>query len=469
MNTPSGIVLTAAAGINSYGSFYSGLTRDDAAGLRYLMTSNNINTESVDATSILFTISTNFTQQQFPPANTGGTNGVFLYFFDGTFGYGNYGWLVATSQTNSPAALQALYPGLQIASSTNYFVTATNWVFTQYFTNATGIGSAYPPPLTLVTVSNAQQFQLEKFVTTFANVFTNHVSPTTTYQQQTITTAPLVGAPYPPPLVTTVTTKKIVQNIPSGDFFVLSPFYTNFCPLDIIRVGQINVQAVTNFLTSTLTNIVTTTNSTTFNASLIQINYFTNYTFIVNPVTCTQSPPPTALYEGIQKIQLVPSTFDSILGQTFTPITNNYSLITVANSQSSVQRFQRIVTQPDFTFTASDMATGPGSAQPNPNVAEFFRNVTFDQANAYPGLAGPGTVTTPTTIGFNKSGPVYYNGTLNFDDVMDGSPFFRVSPGVVQRIHFIRFTLSGDPSTVPLMPRLSIPTARASRIWQIRC
>jgi hypothetical protein len=62
-------------------------------------------------------------------------------------------------------------------------------------------------------------------------------------------------------------------------------------------------------------------------------------------------------------------------------------------------------------------------------VYQFSRNVTFDQANAYPGLAGPGTITTPTTISFNKSGPVYYNGTATTLDVLNGTPFFTETPG----------------------------------------
>jgi hypothetical protein len=125
---------------------------------------------------------------------------------------------------------------------------------------------------------------------------------------------------------------------------------------------------------------------------------------------------------------LVKSTYDSLLSQTFQPITNNYSLVTVTNSQAVVQHFQRIVTTPDFLFSAEDITTGPGSA-PNPVVYRFDRNVNFDQANAYTGLAGPGTITTPSVINFNKSGPVYYNGTAFLTDVLNGTPFFTELAG----------------------------------------
>src|SRR5208282_5570769 len=35
-------------------------------------------------------------------------------------------------------------------------------------------------------------------------------------------------------------------------------------------------------------------------------------------------------------------------------------------------------------------------------------------------------ITTPTTISFNKVGPVYYN---SYGDVLDGSPYFNENPG----------------------------------------
>jgi hypothetical protein len=420
----------ACMAIASYGAFYSGLTRDDVAGLRYMLSTNNINTESPDASSLLFTITTNFTEALLPATNVvTSTNGL-IYYFDGTVGYGNYGWLVAQSVTNSPAALQALYPGIIITSSTNYYVLATNWVYTQYYTNT--VGSQYPTPPTLVTVSNAQVYLLEKFVNTFGNVitnwFANQVSPKTVSKQQIISVQPAVGAQYPAPPVTNITTRTIIENTPSGYFFVFTPFYTNYCLPDIVRVGLTNVVAITNTLTGASTNITTITNTSVYYSTLIQIDYFTNYTFIINPVTCTNGPAPPALYQGIEKIQFVYAPFDSFFGQTYTPITNNYSLVEVADSQAVAQKFQRIVTQPDFDFTAYDLVSGP-STSPNPQEGAFDRNVNFDQANAYSGLAGPGTVTVPTTIGFNKAGPVYYNGTLGANDVMDGTPFFTETPG----------------------------------------
>src|SRR5665213_870018 len=117
------------------GEYYTGLTRDDVAGLRYMLQTNNVNWETVAPDSLLFTVTTNFsTEQLFPSGATViGTNGGF-YFFDGTFGYGDLRALLATSTTNNPATLQALYPGPVIASATNYFVIASNATVTTSFT-----------------------------------------------------------------------------------------------------------------------------------------------------------------------------------------------------------------------------------------------------------------------------------------------------------------------------------------------
>lgn len=422
-------VASFISGAIYWGDFYTGLTRDDMAGLRYLLHTNNVNWETPDAASLAFTISTNLPLQQLLPNGTGtnntGTNGNF-YYYDGNIGYGDYGALVASSITNSPAVLQALYPGLVIASSTNYFVLATNWTFTQYFTNA-GYGQPYPPVLTLVTVSNAHPYLLEKFVTKFANVFPDpghkgNYSPNTTVKRQTISVVPNTGAPYGSPPLTNITTQTITYTgVPSGDFILLPPFYTNVCPVDILYAGLTNVLAITNVLTGTTTNIVTATNTSVYTSTLIQINYFTNYTFVINPVTCATVAPPTGLYQGIERINFVKSSYDSLLGQYFQPITNNYSLVLVTNSQAQVQHLQRIVTAPDILLSAADLARPlPGG------VLYDTRNVNFDTANVLPQLAGPGTITTPTTFTYDKVGPVFYNTPSG---TMFGAPYFTATPG----------------------------------------
>lgn len=398
------------------GRFYTGLTRDDMAGLKYLYTTNNVNLELPDPTGLLFTATTNMQLQVLFP-NGAGTNNVSpnggFYYFDGNFGYGDYSFLVGNATTNSPAVLQALYPGLVIASSSNYFVIATNWIYYQYFTNS-GIGSPYPPVITLVTASNPQPYLLEKFVTKFANVFTTkHYSPNTTIQQQTVTVTPNYGAPYPSAPLTNITTKTITYaGHPSGDFFVLPLFHTNVCPLDILYTGLTNVLRITNVLTSFSTNFVTISNTSLYSSQLIQVYAFTNYTFVINPVTCAETPNVPNYYQGIGKVKFVREDYDSLIGQFFQPATNYYSMVALTNYQWQLQRFVRVVTRPDVLMDARDLfhlILPDNTLEPT-----VTRSISFTPSPILNGLAGPGTINTPSTFTYNKIGDSAWNGyTLN--------------------------------------------------------
>jgi hypothetical protein len=396
----------ASLGNISWGDFYTGLTRDDVAGLRYLLKTNNINFESPAPGALLLNVTTNLTTQQLYPANT-----------NAPFGFGTFdlGLLISSSRTNDPATLQTLFPGVIVATSSNYFTLGTNVTVSSYFTNY--IGSPIGSPPVLVVVTNYNFFPLEIFVDTFANIVTNHYSTNTTATIQTTTVAPQNGAPIGSPSVTNTTSKTIIlTNVPSGDYYVLSP---DLCPVDILYTLLTNVITTTNLITGASTNVVTT-NTTTFAYSQSIVTHFTNYIFVVNPVNCTQTTNGPGLYQGIENVKFVQADFDSLLGQFFQPITNNYTMVLVANSQTQVQQFQRIVAAPDFLIDAQDMA------QPLPVGAETFGvNINFDTANVLPGLAGPGTITPSTTITFDKVGPVYFN---DFAD-LGGTNYFVASPG----------------------------------------
>ena len=413
-----------------YGDFYTGLTRDDVAGLRYLLQTNNVNWETAAPQSLLFTISTNFSTQQLFPNGTGtnatGTNASGFYFFDGTYGYGDLRALLEASKTNAPNVLQAMYPGLVILSVTNYFVMASNATVTAYFTSG-GIGSPYGT-IKLVTVTNYTPYLLQMFTYKFANIFTNHYYSQSVSYLQSITVGPNYGSPYPGAPTTNTTSRTLVNTkVPSGDFFVLPMFQTNVCPLDILYTGLTNVTATTNFITSASTNVVTATNTSSYSFTQILVTYFTNYTFVINPVTCSQTTNATGLYQGIKNIKFVRADYDSLLGQYWQPVTNNYTMVFVTNSKAVTQHFQRIVTTPDFLFSAADMATTP---QDNIiGVSSYARNLNFDTANVLPNLAGPGTIIPSTTITFEKVGPAFYNGTATILDVMDGTPYFNETPG----------------------------------------
>ena len=428
------------------GGFYTDLTRDDVAGLRYLYRTNNVNWETPALGAIWYDITTNVSSPQLFPNYTGtnvfvtGTNTLigfttntvtttgtnaggfnYFYYYDGTYGYGNYSTLVALSKTNSPATMQALYPGLVISSSSNYFALGSNGVVTTYYTNYTGSPVGSPP--VLVTVTNYNPAIIEYYVNTFANVYTNHFWSTNSISYLlTTTVGPKAGYPVGSPSATNVTVQTITTtNVPSGDFFILPQFYTNVCPLSFQSTTAIltNVLSVTNVLTAASTNL-TSTNSVTvaYASSLSVVTVFTNYIYVVNPVTCAQGTNATTWYQGVGRIQFVQLP-DSIIAdpltETFsTPVTNNYTMVAYnpTNNAYETRYFQRILLAADILFSAEDLAS--------PNTAEIgvsfgLRNLNFNVANILPNLAGPGTIETPTEISLNKVGNVFGNGSLAFD------------------------------------------------------
>ncbi len=358
------------------GSFYTGLTRDDVAGLRYLFSSTNINTETVDSNSALMSINFNA-----PVLLT----------------TSNLNLLVSDALTNNPATMQALFPGLELASTSYYFSNAVTPVITAYLTNFPKAPADAPPTLFvgITLTTNTEQF----FQYTFGNVVTNSYFTSTVVTNEVIQTVQNGQGNF----VLQTNFTKITTNLVTGDYFIIP---AGTCPPDILQIEQTNVITVTNTLIST--NLVAT-NGTPFFYSQSLILHYTNHVFEVAP--CTLEANVTGLYQGIERMQFLRADFDSLLGQFFQPITNQYTMVAVTNSQAMLQTFQRIVTAPDFVFSAADLATGPDAP---PGAGEYGRNINFDTGNVYPGLAGPGTITSPTTVTFTKVGPVYLNTNPSF-------------------------------------------------------
>jgi hypothetical protein len=243
---------------------------------------------------------------------------------------------------------------------------------------------------------------------TFGNVVTNPTSfSTNSFVTVTTTNLEPVTNGLLGQLTDSVTSTNVVlTNVNSGDFFIVPPAW---CGYTIIATQLVSTVYSTNvFAATNLPGI----NNVGQQYTVTTVSSFSNYTFVIQPQICTLEAPPAALREGIEKVQFVRANFDSLLGQFFQPITNDYTMVKVTNSQAVVEYYQRVVTRPDITFSAVDN-TGP-----LPGFFEVTRTVPgppnpwFDQGNALPGLAGPGVINPPTTIAFNKVGNIYLNGSL---------------------------------------------------------
>lgn len=370
------------------GIFYTGLTRDDAAGLRWLYSTNNYDTasasyqESPAAGSIAFI--TNYDSPQL------------LYT-------SNLNLLVAASLTNSPTALQALYPGLIVGPNPYYYFSNVVSESFAYVTN-TPIGGTYGQQyISLQTnyTTNIVQF----YQNTFANVVTNNSYSHTTYAIQTITYGPPIGWPIGTPFTSNVTYQPFQSNIVSGDYFILS---NGVCGPNVIQTLQTNVEVVTNLLAGT-------TNPDGSFVVQNLISYSTNYALVVQP--CTEATNAVATYQGVGKIHFVRiPDYDYQNGFFTQPLTNQYSMVLYTNGQYVTRWFQRVLTTPDFVLTAQDMENGPSSGWIHGNTV--FRNVNFNQANELAGHAGPGIIDSPTTITYDEVGPDYEN---------ESSPYFLLN------------------------------------------
>ncbi len=410
-----------------WGDYFIGLTRDDAAGMRYLLSTNNINWETPAADSLL--VITNFAAQALFPASIA-TNSGYLYPGDGTYyGTASLSALLSYASTNNLATIQARFPGVQATVVSNYYTTVwiTNTV--AYYTNY--YGEAIGSPAHLIVTSVPTLAVVPNYVYHFDNIiiWTNYSLSTTSYIQ-TITVGPQNGAPIGSPNATNVTTTTVSNSVASGEFYILP---TNSpCGVDILEPPLLTLtNYTTNVLVFSSSTNVTTTGTNTTTSTTTTTNSTQSYTqqevtpslshvFLIHPVTCGETNAISGLYRGIGKIRYVRADFDSMLGQYWQPITNDYTMQLITNGVETTRSFRRIVTQPDFLFSALDLTPGPSSL-----VIQGMTQSTvppFDTANVYPGLAGPGTITPATTISFNKDGPLYYN---QYPDQLTGNPYFK--------------------------------------------
>jgi hypothetical protein len=358
-----------------YGSFYTGLTRDDVAGLRYLLSTNNV-----------FAPGAGYLE---PPAAgsvvVSGGGGLTFTNLNDQFELitSNLTLLVLASTTNNPAVLQTLYPGLVITS-----------VKTNLFSGT--------------------------FVYTFGNVVTNTYFTNTPVLIRVVTTNiyPPIGAPAGTLVTNVTTTTTLVQsNLVSGDFLLIP---TNTCGLDILQVLGTNVTAITNTL-ATVTNISgSSTNYITTNSVIVS----TNYTLLVAPCEFLNSSGGTNAnvgdYQGIGRVQFVrvsDDNYDYQTGQFYQPLTNDYSMVVMRNGVASTVNFQRVITRPDYVFQGAELAQGSGNRILG--FTDFARTTpNFINSRTAAGFAGPGIIDptsgTNVAIVLNTVGPIYENQSFNF-------------------------------------------------------
>ncbi len=376
---------SAVSGFNfPVGSYYTGLTRDDVGGLRYLLRTNNVNVEDPGAGTLTAFTNTSVSQLLF-------TSNLTL--------------LVNLALTNNPVTLAGLIPGLVISGSTPIFtnVVSTNVQF--YFTNFPW--APFGSPATLVSVTNFSTNVATWFNTTFANVVTN-----TYYTNGFLSTLQTNVAPclYVPPgnLCTNVTSTRVLTPFINGTYFLLPP--NSDCGVSIVSTQLTFLSAFTN-ATLFATNVDGQSYSQT------DITYVTNQALVIHPVPCLTSN--TEPRQGIKQVRFVryDGAYDTLLDVYNYPITNTYQLVSVplTNGVPTPRTVVRPVFRPDIIISAMDLTTeqsvpvrGGSFALTGFGFAFYLRNLPF-VPNSLPGLYGPGTIAPNVQITFNKVGPLFLN------------------------------------------------------------
>jgi hypothetical protein len=394
---PTASTYTAVASrLYSYGGFYIGMTRDDMAGLRYLLRTNNMNIENTGADTVTFI-----------------TNNAIQLLFTS-----NLTALAEAAFVNDAGALQAQFPGLQIAATTQYFtnVVTTNTFF--YFTN-------YPwsPPGSLATIVTARQIQTNvvlRYQHQFANVITNNyaTSAIITVTTTNISAAACGGFGPPGSICTNISTTTYTTNGVFGDYYLI-PGGTNSCGVSIVATQLITAVTITN-AAIVATNDVTVTNVLTQQFSQGTSYKFNQHIFQVRVVVCPEDT--VERYQGIDSMQFVRRDFDSLLNRFFYPVTNTYTMYALTNNVLVPRTVQRVITTPDFLLTAEDLSPGPGEV--DAAVPQTARSISFNSDNVPDNLAGPGTIETGTVFVFNKVGAIFQNSAPNFLDEANQIPWF---------------------------------------------
>jgi hypothetical protein len=390
------------------GAYVTGMTRDDIGGLRYLLRSANLNVENVGSNVVTYV--TNTTPR-------------LLYT-------SNLTEFVSAALTNPAPALIGLYPSLQILNTTEIFTNVVSTNIEYFFTNLPGDPYGMPPRLRSVAIvaTNVETHYQHTFGNAFINpanqLVSNFSVPTVPGHSASNATINVVitnissgacgaGAPYGKICTNvTIVTRQAVGAY--GDFYILP---TNACAVALLSTQLVQTINITNPLSGVIVGFTNESGGVVAVDSFYsETPYypFRQYIYVVRDVNCPEGT--VALRQGVERIRFVRRDYDSLVGQFWYPETNTYVLNAVTNNTLFPQVTQRILTQPDILFSAADLAAGPGAIA----IGLLTRNVTFNSDNALAGLAGPGTIVTPSQITFNKVGPAYINQSPGF---LEGDQF----------------------------------------------
>ncbi|MCL5097866.1 MAG: hypothetical protein M1608_10155, partial [Candidatus Omnitrophica bacterium] len=177
-------------------------------------------------------------------------------------------------------------------------------------------------------------------------------------------------------------------------------------------------------------NVVSTTASYVTNANLFAKYpwipaWLTNIVDLTNYPALTNFPSLTNLFgatnfvatglrPGIGKLTFERVKFDSLISQTFTPITNSYTETVLTNSVEVTQDVDRIINAPDIVFLAGDLginADGIPIFMSRSGTTNWVNNAALNSMTA---VGGPGVIQPQIQISLSTTMPYFVNQTPSF-------------------------------------------------------
>ena len=269
-------------------------------------------------------------------------------------------------------------PGSTIPSFSN--VVSTN--LSLYYTNSPLDPVGTPPHLVYAT--NYTTNVMFVYTRAFANVVTNSFS---TQAYVTVIDTSLYYPPLAPigsPPQTNTTSRTMLTNMVSGDYYLLP---SADCGIQILSNVLTTVVGVTNLLVAT--NAPTTNaGSGTYLLSRAYVNWFTNHSLAYFPVAVQLTNQP-GLRRGVEKLTFVKTAYDSLLGKFYAPQTNYFTMTTRHQQHQLGADLPAGRDRPGFPVQRRRSGARPGRRRSMYGLTAT-RNVNFniDQRAARTGGAG---------------------------------------------------------------------------------
>lgn len=173
---------------------------------------------------------------------------------------------------------------------------------------------------------------------------------------------------------------------------------------------------------------------------------------------------------GVDKITFVRRDYDSILGQVFSPFTNQFTDFFITSNEVKQQWVERVITEPDIVFTATVPEAGErrGLTYSRTGTSNWWNSASVI---GLPGVAGPGIIRPPVRIAFHKFTPTVFAsddsaaGTAQIYEYGWGSFDSSTNPPVAFPLGIVP---DGDELTVRLfLHPQNDHTATTEHAWQL--